>query len=134
MLFDVRNNLNSYNFIIYHFFKIIVNLHPMPLLWLFYYKRGHVGMKEFGMLCLCSTCRPVFKGVSWARTMDFRYSADAGDPFDKYSIFWIRIIYNYLSEFDRIRVGDCRRPLMWLTWPNKWLNNPIFIWSGRSYI
>jgi hypothetical protein len=24
----------------------------------------------------------------------------------------IRILYDYLSEFERIRVGDCERPLM----------------------
>jgi hypothetical protein len=26
---------------------------------------------------------------------------------------WIRILYNYLLEFKRIRTSDCVKPLMW---------------------
>jgi hypothetical protein len=31
----------------------------------------------------------------------------------------IKIIYNYLSKFDRIRIGDCERPLMKFIDPTK---------------
>jgi hypothetical protein len=47
--------------------------------------------------------------------------------------FWIRILSNYLSEFERIRICDCEKPLMRPTWPDNWLGNLIFIWWDESY-
>jgi len=38
----------------------------------------------------------------------------------------MRIPYNYLFEFERIQTGDCERPLMKPTWPNKnWAAQPL---------
>jgi hypothetical protein len=45
---------------------------------------------------------------------------------------WIRIFYNCLSKLDIISAGDCKRLFIKLTWPDKWLCNPIFIWSSGS--
>jgi hypothetical protein len=45
----------------------------------------------------------------------------------------IRIIYNYLPEFERIRSGDCKRPLIELTWPNKNWATQLLIRLGGSH-
>jgi len=46
---------------------------------------------------------------------------------------WTRILSNYLSEFEKIWTGDCKRSLMKPAWPDKWLGNPFFIWSYGSH-
>jgi hypothetical protein len=45
----------------------------------------------------------------------------------------IRILCNYLPKFERIQASDCKKSLMGLTWSDKWLGSPIFIWSCGSH-
>jgi hypothetical protein len=45
----------------------------------------------------------------------------------------IRILYNYLFKFERIQASNCERPLIEVTRLDKWLGNPILIWSSESY-
>jgi hypothetical protein len=45
----------------------------------------------------------------------------------------IKVLYNYFPEFSQIQAGNCKRPLMGPTWPNKnWVVQPL-IQSGGSY-
>jgi hypothetical protein len=43
------------------------------------------------------------------------------------------IVYNYLSDFERIQTDECERPFIGHTLLDKWFDNPIFVLSVGSH-
>jgi len=81
-----------------------------------------------GNWCLCNEGSWFYEDID-----DFSGRKQENNNLGKCLVQWIRILYNYLLKFERIRADDRERSLMELTWSNKWLGNPIFIWSSGSH-